>query len=77
MKNQSYKKRDSLCWDCQRATGFCPWSKYKKFEPVPGWTVEKTIRIDKTPPYTYEREGITVLDCPLFVPDGVRPCTNY
>lgn len=77
MENQFCKKNDSLCWDCQRATGKCPWSQYGKFEPVNGWTIQKTRRIETNGSYAYEREGITVMECPLFVPDEVRLCTNY
>lgn len=46
----------SLCWRCKRATGFCSWSR--EFEPVKGWTAEKTI--------TGTMESYEVKQCPLF-----------
>lgn len=52
-----YKESTALCWKCAKCTGKCNWSR--EFEPVAGWTVEKTIGADK-------KEHITVLACPEF-----------
>lgn len=69
MENQFCERKDSLCWDCQKAIGKCSWSEYGKQEPVPGWTVEVTKRTERVNGYTYDRTGMTVLACPLFEED--------
>lgn len=56
---------NSLCWKCGRATGFCPWSR--EFEPVQGWTANKTIVRQSA---DVEFESYEVIKCPLFEPDG-------
>lgn len=65
--------RASICFDCERSTGHCPWSQYDpvtdkiRYEPVPGWTAEKKLLSMGT-----NHGGVTVLetyyvtDCPLF-----------
>jgi transcriptional regulator NrdR family protein len=53
----------SLCWDCSRATGFCPWSR--DFEPVKGWEAEETIL--KT--FNGTEKSYEVHKCPLFERD--------
>ena len=48
-------KKETLCWDCQRAVCGCSWAK--KLKPVKGWVVEENKR------------GVKVLECPLFIED--------
>ena len=55
---------NSLCWECARATGFCPWSRY--FEPVQGWEARRTIIRQSQ---DVEVESYDVFKCPLFEPD--------
>ena len=58
------KKHKSLCWNCDRATGFCPWSR--EFEPVQGWVANKTI-VHQSRKINFE--SYDVIYCPLFEPD--------
>ena len=54
----------SLCWDCKRATGGCPWSD--KLKPIKGW---KAIAIGKTTSRPYST--YLVEECPGFVRDAI------
>ena len=44
-----FKKKQTICWSCKKALGYCSWSKCDKdtseilFQPVDGWVAEKTI----------------------------------
>lgn len=67
------KRPETLCWSCRNACGRCSWSRYKVWQPVPGWTAirteiggQKTIKgkVRRVPIKSY-----IVLDCPEFVPD--------
>lgn len=67
-------KKDTLCWDCQKAVKGCAWSQ--RFEPVEGWTAEK---VERRLPYLHKGvrrvevgETYHVIDCPEFVPDEPR-----
>ena len=56
--------RDTICWECQRATGNCSWSQ--SLTPVEGWTANKT--------YIHNEQGgkmksYKVIECPLFIPE--------
>lgn len=66
----SEKKRHStLCWDCRNACGGCSWSRYKVWQPVPGWTaVESSIPGNKGA----RVQTFIVLDCPEFIPDKIN-----
>ena len=56
MSEQGEKKPDTLCILCAHScTNMCSWED--DYEPVPGWTAEKT------------RQGYLVLQCPLYVKD--------
>jgi len=48
-------KKETLCWDCQRAVCGCSWAK--KLKPVEGWVAEENER------------GFRVVECPLFIED--------
>ena len=54
----------TLCWDCAKATGMCPWSKRSK--PVEGWEAEFVPRNGGTKPY----DTYVVIACPLFERDS-------
>lgn len=53
--------KDTLCWDCEKATGGCSWSD--KLIPVEGWDAIPT----KIKMVIYkETDSYKVLNCPLF-----------
>jgi len=54
----------TLCWDCEKAIGKCPWSR--ELQPVEGWNAIHTI----TNNGHVTTEGYLVLDCPLFKRDA-------
>lgn len=65
---------DTLCWECARACGLCPWSEYKRQRPVPGWTaarkdVASSMSVDGRM-VSYRVESYRVSACPLYVPDA-------
>lgn len=55
--------KDTLCWDCKKATGGsdCPWAN--KFKPVEGWTATPTI---VKVAGIREENSFIVHKCPLF-----------
>lgn len=57
------KKKETLCWECGRATGGkgCPWAD--RLEPVEGWTVTQ----EKTTAYWNSDFSYIVHKCPLFI----------
>lgn len=58
--------RQTLCWDCAKACGLCPWSDHWEHRPVRGWIAEKTdLRINNG----RRCESYLVLQCPMFEPD--------
>jgi hypothetical protein len=64
--NATKGKKDTICWNCKRATGFCSWSE--KFIPVKGWKATPTIikianRYGKNKTYD---NSFLVHECPLF-----------
>lgn len=56
--------RDTLCWSCRKAVRECSWSDL--FEPVPGWTAEKTV-IETNGAAC--RDSYRVIRCPEYAPD--------
>ena len=69
-KNQKQGRKQSLCWDCQRAAGkkMCTWALFE--QPIPGWNaVERDVLNEmKTP----EQKSFMVYDCPQFIEDLPR-----
>lgn len=73
----------TICWDCQKATGGCSWSK--SLTPVEGWeatltpiniTTTKDRKRDKA--YAYRSApGYKVKSCPEFVPDKPRKAVRH
>ena len=53
----------SLCWECKKAVGLCPWSA--KLKPIPGWEADKFGATAQKPYSTY-----LVKQCPLFERDA-------
>ena len=54
-----YRHKETICWDCKKASGLCSWSH--RLIPVKGWTAEKSKR------KTYEGQEIyCVIACPEF-----------
>lgn len=64
----------TLCWDCEKACGDCPWSQ-RGHMPVDGWVATPTkVKLRaKTNPYgeSYDNSYI-VHSCPLFVRDATE-----
>ena len=61
-----YKSKGTLCWECQKATGMCSWSK--SLTPVKGWTADDgKMNIDGRPVESY-----FVHACPEFERDKPR-----
>ena len=55
------QQKDTLCWQCKKACGKCPWSK--NFKPIDGWEAIKS---------NYKYNGLIydtykVINCPKFV----------
>ena len=67
-----HRKGDqSLCWNCKNCFGGCSWSE--RFEPVEGWSAERTT-IEY---FNTETPSFLVRDCPLFAADdGEREYVN-
>lgn len=71
----------NICFDCQRATGECPWSALDPetgepaFRPVPGWTAEPVRyamqRYDSDGRMMYD-DSFHITACPLYLPDPPR-----
>lgn len=60
------KRKGTLCWECQKATGMCSWSK--SLIPVKGWTADDgKMNIDGRPVESY-----LVHACPEFERDKPR-----
>ena len=58
--------KPTLCWDCSKAGGLCPWSDHWEHKPVPGWSAVQTrMRANNGGTDT----SYIVLACPLFEPD--------
>lgn len=43
----AFEIKTNICFDCENACGNCSWSEIDekgqvRFEPIPGWTAEKT-----------------------------------
>ena len=78
MRKGSKKQDDTLCWDCKRACGGCPWSMSgtyrgvtRKPAPVDGWKARETAVRMVNGVHNNERSVVSyiVKACPLFVPD--------
>lgn len=54
--------KETLCWSCANATGFCSWSH--DFTPVPGWTAQDTTLHHAT---DRSSKSYHVISCPEFV----------
>jgi hypothetical protein len=64
--NTTKSKKDTICWECKRSTGFCSWSE--KFIPVEGWEATPTIIkiANNTGKNKATDESFIVHKCPLF-----------
>lgn len=54
------KGRTSICIDCEKSGGLCPWSA--KLKPVAGWTATPVKR-DTNGRY---KKGLHITECPMF-----------
>lgn len=68
------KNQASICIDCEKSCGLCPWSS--KLKPVAGWTATPVDRITKGK----YKKGVYVTECPKFEPPerkaSVQPWTD-
>lgn len=72
-------KKANICFDCKKACGGCSWSGLDakgnpKFEPVPGWTAEKTkvlVGRNKHGERIYA-DTYHITACPLFEKEAKR-----
>lgn len=69
---KSTMRKDTLCWECRKATAGedCPWAN--EFKPVKGWKATPTIV--KVTSHTDKRaaqlqDSFIVHKCPLFASD--------
>ena len=60
------KKKETLCWTCQKATCGCSWSR--SFIPVEGWKAEETkiSGVNTSPVIT---KSYRVIECPEYIED--------
>jgi len=74
MENEPRELKNSLCFDCKRASGkygkMCSWAT--NFLPIQGWTAEPTPEMKDESGYIYKLASYKVTDCPEFEPDEVR-----
>lgn len=75
----SNPRRTNICFDCQRACGYCSWTETNpetgktRFEPVPGWTAEKVLlNVAIYADGVKATETYHITECPLFVRDEKR-----
>lgn len=64
----------TLCWDCAKACGDCPWSE-RSHRPVDGWTATPTKIKLRSITNKYGEgfdQSYIVHSCPLFVRDAVE-----
>lgn len=54
----------TLCWDCARATGGCPWSDILR--PIKGWNATLMKKNSSRPYDTY-----VIHECPGFKRDAI------
>ena len=75
--------QSNICFDCKKACGGCSWSEVDpdtgkvRFEPVPGWTAEKTYML--VCPRGGQRkwvETFRITACPEFDLDDERRPDN-
>ena len=73
-KEEGRSLKDTLCWHCEKACGYCSWSEWDtnrgavRFEPVEGWeTVPSIIFNGRMPVETH-----IVLSCPEFVQEDLE-----
>ena len=57
-------RKETLCWECKKATGGedCPWAN--EFKPVEGWTAIPTLVKVQV---GQKEQSYIVSKCPLFV----------
>lgn len=60
-----FKKKDTLCWKCKNAYGFCSWSG-GEFIPVDGWNA---IPTEKSMGKAGKMKSYCVIECPKFEKD--------
>lgn len=66
MKTRPKPSGQTLCWECAKAGGQCPWSR--RFEPIEGWLASCV------PLQCYSRTGISFIvhACPQYEHEDVH-----
>lgn len=72
--NANQRSNSNICFTCANAYGGCEWTAVDRetdkirFEPVPGWTAEKTLLNMSN--YKQRRivESYHIIDCPKHTP---------
>ena len=66
------EQSNSLCWNCTKAYGGCPWAD--SYTPVEGWKATKNNkRIWKKGSGVASVDSYNVRECPEFVKDNREP----
>lgn len=68
-----YQFNQNICWDCQKATGGCSWSR--NFTPVEGWEAELIPYQPWKNKHINFSDTYHITKCPEFVED--EPRANY
>ena len=59
------KKHDTICWECEKASGGCSWSR--DFIPVEGWNAVPTkIQQRNSDGKSISIDSFDVVECPEF-----------
>ena len=68
-----FAKKQTICWSCKKALGYCSWSKCEKdteeilFKPVDGWVAEKTSLLMYSYDGTKRHETSYIVEsCPQY-----------
>lgn len=71
-RSGDYKKKYTLCWECDKCEGDCCWSK--DFIPIDGWEAEDDSRYDSKGDYLVR---YIVWSCPEFEKKKPSKTVNY
>ena len=71
IKTEGSRNQQTLCWDCENATGGCSWSDHNEHTPVEGWTaIETRIKVHNPTQNDQISTSYIVLACPEFIKDA-------
>lgn len=68
IKTEGSRHQQTLCWDCENATGGCSWADHNDHTPVKGWDAIPTrIKVHNPSQNAEISTSYIVLDCPEFI----------